>query len=176
MTLQPQRVPKPVALAIALSLLSILFGFSMGGAFGIAESRMKKLLEDSGAEVLESAYQGDAAAMDAVVAKSWIYFQRAHLHGGGIGTAALGSIVVMTLVCRLGTVAQVSAVAFGAGALVYSQYWLWAGLLAPGLGGTSAAKESLTFMALPGAGLCLLGVLGTLYCVIRDCFVRTQED
>jgi len=36
---------------------------------------------------LQSAYQGNVAAKDAVVKKSWEYLKRAHLNGGAIGTS-----------------------------------------------------------------------------------------
>ena len=175
MTLPPRPVPKPMAVALLLALLSILFGFGLGGAFGFIESRMKQYLDDRGTEALDTAYQGDAAAKEAVVAKSWIYLQRAHLHGGAIGATALGSILLLLLLGRVGIVARVSAIAFGAGALTYSVYWLWAGLLAPGLGGTGAAKEALAFLAIPGTALCIIGLLGTLCCVIGGVFNRAPQ-
>ena len=43
----------------------------------------------------------------------------------------------------------------GGGALLYSTFWLAAGLTAPTVGGTGEAKEILSFLAIPGAGLCL---------------------
>jgi hypothetical protein len=158
-----------------LSLLTILFGFVLGGAFGAVESSIKQRLDDSGTAMLQSVYKGDVAAKDAVVNKSWAYLQRAHLHGGGIGTAALTSILTLILLCRLGTIAKMSALAFGAGALIYSLFWLMAGFAAPGLGSTGVAKESLSFLAIPGAGLCLLGVSGTILCVMEACFFASPE-
>ncbi len=171
----PQSVPKPMAVGLCLALLTVLFGFALGGTFGLAEDALKTHLKDAGNAVLESAYQGDVAAKDAVVAKSWEYFKRAHLHGGGIGAAATASIVALLLLCRAGAVAQLSALAFGLGGLIYSSYWLWAGLIAPGMGGTGAAKEALFWFATPGAALCIFGLCGTIYCVARDCLFRSQE-
>jgi len=55
----------------------------------------------------------------------------------------------------------------GAGALLYSLFWLFAGFTAPSLGSTGAAKEALSFIAIPGAGLCLLGVVGTILSVLK---------
>ena len=170
MSSETRPVPKSVAAGACLSLLVILLGFALGGAFGAVESTIKKRLDDSGTAVLQSAYKGDAAAKDAVVKKSWEYLQRAHLHGGGLGTAALASIAVLILLCRLGLLEQLSALAFGSGALLYSLFWLIAGFTAPGLGSTGAAKESLSFIAIPGAGLCILGVCGTIFSVVKTCF------
>ncbi|MBP2671758.1 MAG: hypothetical protein H6Q85_1824 [candidate division NC10 bacterium] len=175
MNTQVQPVPKSVVAAICLALLAILFGFTLGGAFGAVEDSIVKYLDDSGTAVLQTVYKGDVAAKDAVVKKSWVYLQRAHLHGGAIGTAALGAILTLVIMCRLGLVAKLSALAFGGGALTYSLFWLFAGLTAPGLGSTGVAKEALSFMAIPGAGLCILGLAGTIYSVVKDCFLASTE-
>ena len=55
-----------------------------------------------------------------------------------------------------------------AGALLYAIFWMWAGFKAPGLGSTGAAKEALSFIAVPGAGLALLGAAGSLFAVLFD--------
>jgi hypothetical protein len=100
---------------------------------------------------------------------------RAHLHGGALGTAAVASIAVLLALGWTGRAAQASSLSFGAGALLYSVFWLLAAYRAPGLGGTGAAKESLKFIAVPGAGLSLLGAVGTLYCMARACFRRSCQ-
>jgi hypothetical protein len=41
---------------------------------------------------------------------------------------------------------------------------------APELGGTGAAKESLQWLAVPGAGLSILGAVGTLLSIVRAGF------
>lgn len=173
MSPQMRPIPKSIAVGICLSLLAILFGFVLGGAFGTVESSIKRHLDDSGTAALQSIYKGDVAAKDAVVKKSWEYLQRAHLHGGAIGTAAIGSIMTLILLCRLGMLEKLSALAFGSGALIYSLFWLFAGLTAPGLGSTSVAKESLSFIAIPGAGLSILGLCGTIFSLVKACFFRS---
>lgn len=163
----PTDLPKPMLAGLVLSLAAILFGFTLGGLFGGAEAALEGRLEASGAAALEAVYKGDAAAKDAVVKKSWTYLQRAHLHGGAIGTAALASSTLLVVLGRVGPLAQLSSAAFGLGAVLYPAFWLLAGFLAPGLGSTGAAKEALKFLAVPGAGLTLFGALGTLWCVLR---------
>jgi hypothetical protein len=175
MSTQIRSIPKSIAVGTCLSLLAIFFGFALGGAFGAIEGPIKKRLDASGSAVLQSVYKGDAAAKDAVVKKSWEYLQRAHIHGGAIGTAALASIVTLILLCRLGLVAQITALAFGSGALLYSLFWLFAGLMAPGIGSTSVTKESLSFIAIPGAGLSIFGISGTIYSVIKAFFSKSDE-
>src|SRR5690606_18087231 len=44
-----------------LALLTVFFGFCLGGVFGAFEDAMKKDLADRAASVLDSAYGGDAA-------------------------------------------------------------------------------------------------------------------
>ncbi len=167
----PRTVPTSIAVAACLALLAILCGFALGGAFGALEDPIKKHLDDSGTAVLQSVYKGDVAAKDAVVRRSWGLLQRAHLHAGAIGTAALSSILTLVLLCRPGPLAKMSALAFGCGALIYPLFWFVAGFSAPGCGSTDVAKESLSFLAVPGAGLCILGLCGTLLSVVRACFL-----
>ena len=157
MSLPRRPIPKAVAVGLCLALLSVLFGFLLGGAFGAVESSIKQQLDDSGTAVLASVYHGDVEAKNAVVSKSWAYLQRAHLHGGAVGTAACAAIAILILLSPLGWLEQISALAFGSGSLLYALFWLLAGWAAPRLGSTGLAKESLAFVALPGAGLCLLG-------------------
>jgi hypothetical protein len=153
-------------------LLSIAFGFVLGGSFGAAEDSIKGHLRSSAEAVFETVYHGDASKRDAVVRKSWSYMKRAHLHGGAIGAAALASIVLLGLFGSPGLLERASAAAFGAGSLLYSIFWLAAGLTAPALGSTGEAKDALSFVAIPGAGLCMLGIGGTLLSVLKQLFAR----
>jgi hypothetical protein len=158
---------RPLAPGIIFALLAIFFGFSLGGSFGVAEDAIKGHLSASAAAVSDTVYHGDDAKQDKVVSKSWSYMKRAHMHGGGIGTAALASILLLGMLGNSGMLEKLSAAAVGAGSLLYPIFWLAAGLTAPGLGSTHDAKEALSFIAIPGAGLCLLGVLGTLVSAVR---------
>lgn len=167
---------KPLGPGVLLAVSAIAFGFLMGGAFGAAESQLKGHLRSEGDAVLDSVYKGDTAKRDAVVSKSWIYMKRAHLHGGAIGAAALASITFLGMLGAPGKLERVTAWSFGAGSILYALFWLAAGLTAPGLGGTGAAKEALQFMAIPGAGLCLVGVGGTFGCVVRRLILSPSDS
>lgn len=167
---------RPLAPGIVMALLAILFGFILGGLFGAVEDTIKGHLRSSAEAVLETVYDGDEGRMNAVVGKAWSYLKRAHLHGGGIGAASLAAIVLLGLMGGSGRLEQISAVAFGAGALLYPIFWLAAGLTAPAMGSTGAAKEALGFLAIPGAGLCLLGAGGTLVAVLRSLFSGPDES
>ena len=163
---------RPLAPGIIMALLSIAFGFLLGGSFGAAEDTIKTHLRSSADAVFDTVYEGEPSKRDAIVAKSWVYMKRAHLHGGAIGAAALASIVLLGLLGSAGLLERISAAAFGGGALLYSTFWLAAGLTAPALGSTGEAKEALGFLAIPGAGLCLLGIAGTLTSAVRQLVIR----
>lgn len=166
------RPSRPMAIGALLALASCLFGFMLGGAFGANEDGIKKQLEDSAAPVLESVYGGDVAKKDAVVGKSWSYLKRAHLHGGAIGAVALACIALLALFTVGGRAVDGIALALGIGAVLYGLFWLAAGFRAPSLGSTGAAKDAYAFLALPGAGLSILGVVGTIGVVVKDAILR----
>jgi len=166
---------RPLALGLLLALLAVAFGFGMGGAFGAAEDSLKGGLAASGEAVLESVYGGDEAAMKKVVSKSWTYYKRAHLHANALGTTAIAVIAVLAMLGRPGRLEQVAAIAIGAGSLLYGVYWLLAGMRAPGMGSTGAAKESLAFIAIPGSSLCVIGLGITIYLVVTRLFVARED-
>ena len=152
---------------LAIAVFTVLFGFAMGGIFGLNEDIIKDRLAASAAAVTVTAYGGDPAAAEPVVAKSWQYMQRAHLHGGAIGTAAIGMIVVLVLVGATPRAMRVLSLALGAGGLGYSIFWMWAGFIAPGLGSTGAAKESLRWLAMPSAGAVMLATAAVAFLCVR---------
>ncbi len=161
---------RPLAPGIGLALASIAFGFGLGVAVGAVEDDLKDHLHASAQAVLESVYAGDEAQAKPVVKKSWTYFKRAHLHANGLGTAALAASLLLALLGPPGVLARLSSFGLGAGALFYAAYWLFAGLMAPGLGSTSAAKESLAWLAIPSSGACVAGLAGALICAARAIF------
>jgi hypothetical protein len=150
----------------------MLFGFGLGGIFGLNEGIIKSRLSASAAAVQATVYHGDDAAATAVVAKSWTYMQRAHLHAGSLGIAA---VVLTILVVLLGTssgMTRVLSLALGIGALGFSGFWMWAGLRARALGGTGAAKESLRWLAMPTAGAVLLATAVIAALCLRAALLR----
>ncbi len=141
---------------LLFGVLTLLYGFGLGIVFGLNEELIKSRLKASAAEVRESVYHNDDAAIKAVLDKSWVYMQRAHLHAGSLGTAAISLIL---FVAWLGTSpgwTRAISLGLGVGGLGYSVYWLGAGFLAPGMGSTGAAKESLKWLAMPSSGAVVL--------------------
>ena len=66
----------------------------------------------------------------------------------------------------------VGSLLLGLGAVGYPLFWMGAGLRAPGLGLTAAAKESLRWLAIPSAGGLFIGALITFGLVACDLFLR----
>lgn len=151
---------------LVLSLLTLLFGFGMGAAFGVAEDRMKGYLDEQGKAVLGTVYAGDEAKRVATKDKSWSYFKRSHLHANGMGTSALAMIALIAAIPGSRAVRWAISVALGLGGLGYSVFWLWAGMKAPALGGTGAAKEALEWLAAPSSGMFIVGAVMVLAVVV----------
>ena len=160
------RALRASSLGLILAVLTVLFGQAMGIVFGYNEGAIKSRLKADAVAVRSTLYKSDDAAMKAVLDKSWVYMQRAHLHAGGMGTTALGCII---LLCVLGVSPRVTATistALGAGGFGYSVYWMWAGFRAPALGGTTAAKEPLKWLAMPSSGAFVLATLAVLVLLV----------
>lgn len=166
-TLRPAMPVRAALPGLVLAVSTVLLGFVLGGLFGLNEDLIKDRLAASAAAVTATVYHGDAAAAEPVIAKSWQYMQRAHLHGGAIGTAAIGMILVLLLIGTAPRILRILGLALGGGGLGYSVFWLWAGFIAPGLGSTGAAKESLRWLAMPSAGAVMLATAGVAFLCIR---------
>lgn len=165
---------RAASLGLVFAVLTILFGQGMGIVFGLNEDAIKNRLKASATEVRDTVYKGDDAAIKVVLDKSWTYMHRAHLHAGGMGTTALGLTI---LVCLLGTSRRTTAaisVWLGAGGFGYSIFWMWAGFRAPALGGTSAAKESLKWLAMPSSGAFVLATVAVLVVLIVTLVLQRQ--
>ena len=152
--LLPQLVRRlhPAVPGLLFAVLTLLFGFGLGIVFGLNEDIIKSKLKASATEVRETVYRGDDAAMKSILDKSWVYMQRAHLHAGSLGTAALGLILLVSLLGTSPCITRAISLGLGVGGLGYSIFWMWAGFRAPAFGNTGAAKESLKWLAMPCSG------------------------
>jgi hypothetical protein len=156
---------------VLLALATILLGFGIGGVFGAFEDSLKGGLSASAEAVRDTVYAGDEAKMKSVVDKSWAYYKRAHLHAGAIGAVALGAILLLAFLRRPALLARRAVpLALGLGGLGYSVFWLLAGRAAPGLGSTGAAKESLSWLAVPSTALLLVGLTAAVALAVLELF------
>ena len=163
-----------VRIGIFLALLTLLYGFSLGGAFGAFEDEIMGWLNASAQSVKATAYQGDEAAIEKVMEKSWTYMKRAHLHANGLGTATLAMMFVLAGTPASSRVRGVVSTALGIGALGYASFWMFAALRAPAMASTHDAKESLSWLAIPSAGLCILGLIAVLVLFARHYLLGRQ--
>jgi hypothetical protein len=152
---------------ILFALLTLIYGFGLGGVFGAFEDSIKGHLESEGKSVLEVKYNNDASKMASVTSKSWTYFKRAHLHANGLGTSALVLILLLSYVQISSRGRGLLAMALGLGSFGYSTFWMFAGLKAPSMGGTGAAKESLQWLAIPSSGMCIVGLVLVAILILR---------
>jgi hypothetical protein len=167
---------KAVHLGISLALCSVLFSFVLGASFGVFEERIKHNLAASAGKVFDTVYGSDMDRKNAVVSKSWVYLQRAHLHAGAIGATALGGIacVLVASGSAPGMLISFASLFWGAGGLLYGIFWLCAGFEAPALGSTALAKESFMVIGISGAASSIMGVVASLAHVIMKT-VRVVE-
>ncbi len=148
-----------VRIGLLLSLVTLFFGFGLGLMFGSFEDDIKGHLKGEAEQVRESVYKGDEVLMKKVTDKSWVYFKRAHLHANGLGVIAVCLVLLTAILSMPDKMKTLTALCLGVGSLGYSLFWMLAGLKAPGLGGTGAAKESLRLLAIPSSGLCMVGLV-----------------
>jgi hypothetical protein len=167
---------RPVLPGLLLAICTLLFGFGLGVVFGVNEKAIKARLRDSAAAVRDTVYKGDDAAIKTTLERSWVYMQRAHLHAGGLGSASLGLILVLVLLRAPVLAQRAVSLALGTGSLGYSIYWLWAGFLAPGLGGTGRAKESLKWFAMPASGAVVLATVTVAVLLVRALAARPKPQ
>ncbi len=172
----PQRL-RDSRYGVTLAALTILLGFSLGGVFGAFEDSLKSDLTERAKTAPAEVYAGDAVRMKAVTDKSFNYYKRSHLHGGAIGAAALGLMLLLALLRRPNAmVRQACSLALGAGGFGYSLFWMLAARAAPSLGSTDAAKESLGWLAIPSAGLLLLGLTAVLVLTVVELFAPPKNQ
>lgn len=165
---------RPALPGLFFAVLTLLLGFGLGIVFGLNEDAIKSQLNASAAEVRETVYRGDDAAIKAVLDKSWVYMQRAHLHAGGLGTAAIGLTLLVVLLGTSPGWTRAISLGLGLGGLGYSVYWLGAGFRAPGLGGTTAAKESFKWIAMPSSGIVVIATAAVAILLIAATARRPQ--
>jgi hypothetical protein len=165
--LPPPSFLRPALAGLFFATLTLLFGFGLGIVFGANEDAIKSRIKASGVAVRDTAYKGDDVALKAVLDKSWVYMQRAHLHAGALGTTAIALTLVVALLGTSVLWTRLISLGLGVGGLGYSIYWALAGFRAPGLGSTGAAKDSLEWLAVPSSGAVVLAAVAAAVVVGR---------
>jgi hypothetical protein len=167
----------PVREGLFLGILAVAGGWGLGVAFGLVEDAMKEGLRRS-AEASRPAYLAAAAgeegaaaaAMAATRDKAWSYYQRAHLHAGGIGAVVIGLCLALAQLEGRRGLRKVASALLGIGAVGYPLFWMLAARRAPGLGSTRAAKESLAWLATPSVGALVVGLAIALGLLVESLY------
>ena len=137
---------------VLVAMLAILFGGVMGLSFGCCEDSIKGTLEAGAADALSTVYKGDQAKADKVVKKSWIYMKRAHLHSQTMGVISIAFSLLVAWLNFPPTAQLGISLLSGLGSLGYGLFWMLSGYLAPGMGSTGTAKESVALIAQASGG------------------------
>jgi len=153
-----------VKVGIAFCVIGLLFGIGLGSVFGLFEDNIKSTLNESAKSSFVSVYKSDQAKVDKIIKKSWHYIKRAHFHSTGMSTMAIVLIFILSQLPILGKLKTVTAAFLGIGAVGYPLSWLLAGFLAPGLGSTGKAKESVVWLAAPSIGMFSIGII--IFCIV----------
>ena len=167
MTNHAVTLSRPALPGLFFALLTLLSGFGLGIVFGVAEDAIRAPHKRDALAVRDTVYHGDDKAMQVVLDRAWNYYRRAHLHAGGIGASSVALILVLALINPAARVTRGAGLLLGLGGLGYSWFWFFAGMRAPGLGSTAAARESLAWLAMPTSGAVVLGTLTVAVVVAR---------
>jgi hypothetical protein len=167
----------PVRFGLAFGLAAVLYGWGLGTLFGFGEDWIRRgfVADAEASRHLYVRKTGSEAAATAEIKRidevAWRYFLRAHLHAGAIGGIAVGGSLVLALLSVRPVLSSLASTLMGVGAIGYPLFWMLAGLRAPGLGSTGAAKESLRWLAIPSVGALIAGGAITFALVIANLFV-----
>ena len=161
---------------ILVAMTAILFGGVMGLSFGCCEDTIKEIFKVGADEVLSGVYQGDQAKADRVIKKSWVYMKRAHLHSQTMGVISIAfSLLVAWL--NFPALAQLGvSLLSGLGSLGYGVFWLVSGYLAPGMGSTGAAKESVALIAQASGGAFFFAGVTLFGLIAYKIFVKPEKE
>ena len=156
---------KHIRLGLAFAMLAILFGGLMGLGFGCCEDSFKNKFKEDATFVLKEKYNGDQNKADKVSAKSWVYMKRAHLHSQTMGVISIVlSLIAVGLAFPPLFQTYISLMS-GLGSIGYGLFWLLAGFLAPSVGSTGIAKETVGLVGQISAGSFFIAVVG-LFCML----------
>ena len=135
-----------------VAIIAILYGGMMGLSFGCCEESIKKTLNISAQEAIAANYDGDQAKANEIVKKSWTYMKRAHLHSQTMGVISIAFSLLVAWLSYPAKAQLAISLLSGFGSLGYGLFWMIAGYMAPGMGSTGAAKESIGLIAQASGG------------------------
>jgi len=121
---------------LILSMLTLIFGISMGVIFGTNEDGVKQFISD-GIASHQSLHD------EASQSKIWRYAQRSHFHATGVGGFALVLILLTGITSLSRRLKYIASVLIGVGSF-YPLAWFSMFLLSPALGRGAAHEAFIT--------------------------------
>jgi hypothetical protein len=148
-----------VRLGLALVLLCLMIGIGMGISFGVNEDMYQNFIASGIAAHPEL---HDATSQNAI----WRWALRAHFHATGIGSFALGLVILIAMSGMSDARKQIAAILIGLGGL-YPMAWFAMFCLAPSIGRQAAHHhwlvEALTYISVGGLMLGMLSLVIALF-------------
>ena len=162
---------------VLVAIIAILYGGMMGLSFGCCEESIKKTLNISAEEAMTAKYDGDQAKVDEIIKKSWTYMKRAHFHSQTMGVISIAFSLLVAWLAYPEKAQLAIALLSGFGSLGYGLFWMLAGYMAPGMGSTSAAKESVGLIAqVSGGAFFVSGLLLFSILIYRLFIIKTLTE
>ena len=160
-----------------VAIIAILYGGMMGLSFGCCEESIKKTLNISAQEAIAANYDGDQAKANEIVKKSWTYMKRAHLHSQTMGVISIAFSLLVAWLSYPAKAQLAISLLSGFGSLGYGLFWMIAGYMAPGMGSTGAAKESIGLIAQASGGAFFVsGLLLFSILIYRIFIIKTLTE
>lgn len=156
-----------IKVGLVLVLMTLFFGYALGPIFGVLENDIKSYIQQEAVKNLETAYNNDQAKLKKITLKSWTYIKRGHFHANGIGTTAIALTLFLLIIETSLLKKKIAVFLMGFGGLFYSLCWTIAGLNAPALGSTGAAKAQLVYLATPAATMATVGIFYSMFLIIQ---------
>ncbi len=158
-----------VKFPFALTIFGMILGVAIAIVFGVNEDLFKnKIKADLQNNTKIQSIQDDVARemlLKTEADKNWRYYQRFHFHSTGIGSMALGSLLLLSFISAPAGLVIAASYSIALGGFLYPFVWLFSGIYGPEMG-RSEAKEAFAVFGYMG-GVFLLGLLLMLFLLLK---------
>ena len=97
--------------------------------------------------------------------------RRGHIHAMGLGTLTILLSLVIAFTSAPDKIKTIVSILTGIGGIIYPLAWIIMGYRTPALG-PDAADVSVRFIAGPGIVLVVLGILTTIFFLLKDALTK----
>ena len=172
-----------VKFGVFFATLTLLFSYSLGMYYGIANDSIKAQRKAT-VKVHAEDFKNNAKKMDGAIETSSKYMKRAHLHGGAIGAGTLALCLALGLFVKnifgfsegfTNNIKTLLSIALGLGGTLYSVYWLVVSYGVLEVADKHEVKEAYAWMVYLGAGPMYLATLATTILILLNCFCCKKD-